>query len=59
MATTLTASDWTSLAPSSSVTLIVRYVSAGPSAKKHLKLPPVAVVASEPVTNSPFVPQVG
>src|SRR5689334_25168024 len=55
--TTWTDSEAVSDAPSESVTLIATFVVTGPFAKKQSKLPPWPVVASEPATYWPPVPQ--
>jgi hypothetical protein len=57
IATTWTASESVSLAPSESATLTETLVLLGPSAKKQRKLPPVAVVWGEPETRLPLSPQ--
>ena len=58
---TVTTTTWlsVSVAPSESVTVAVTLVVAGPSAKKHWKLPtPVpALYVSEPATLAPLAPQ--
>src|SRR5205809_4968541 len=58
IATTWTASEAVSLAPSESVTLMPRLVVFGPSGKLHWKDPPEAVVVGVP-TSVPWRPQVG
>src|SRR5215210_6515001 len=54
-ATICTDCDAASLAPSESRTPIFTFAVAGPSAKKHWKLPPDAVRLSEPATNAPLL----
>ena len=49
----------TLIAPSSSTTLIETNVVFGPSAKWQSKLPPAAVLVSEPGTSVPWAPQPG
>jgi hypothetical protein len=57
IATTCTASESVSLAPSESATLTETLVLAGPSGKRQRKLPPDVVVSSEPSTRLPLSPQ--
>src|SRR6266705_2809173 len=57
--TTCTDSESVLEAPSESVTLILTSVWAGPAGKKQSKLPPLALVESEPATYWPPVPQSG